>query len=97
MFENLPSEIMVEVGKTVFVKGTGRWYHGSSYSATVVDVREEDKTVKIRYADGGFKRFNENELEKLLIKPEERFNIGYVDTIQPYEMEADQFDGGISM
>ena len=44
--------------------------------------------------DNGYKLL---ELEKLLIKPQKRFNVGYVDTIQPYEMEADQFDGGISM
>ena len=43
---------MVETGQTVFVKGTGRWYHGSSYSATVVDVREEDDTIKVNFIKG---------------------------------------------
>ena len=40
---------MLEKGQTVFVKGTGRWYHGSSYSATVVDIRDEDDTIKVNF------------------------------------------------
>ena len=86
---------MVNLGQSVFVRGTGRWYHGQSYTATVVDIREDDNTVKIRYADGGFKRFSADDFEKILIKPEEHLG-SIVDAIQPYEMDVDQFDGGLS-
>ena len=58
---------MLEVGQAVFVRGTGRWYHGQSYTATVVDIRESDDTVKIRYADGGFKRFSSVDFQKILV------------------------------
>ena len=34
--------------QNVFIRGTGRWYHGSAYSAKVVDIRESDDTVKAR-------------------------------------------------
>ena len=87
--------MVVETGETVFVKGTGRWYHGSSYSATVVDVRPDDDTVKIRYTDGGFKRFSRVEFEKLRIKPEDRGSI--TGTIEAYELIDDQYDGGLSI
>merc|ERR1739838_1033301 len=83
---------MLEKGQTVFVKGTGRWYHGSSYSATVVDIREDDDTIKIRYTDGGFKRFK---FEELQIKAEERGSI--LGTIQAYELIDDQYDSGLSI
>jgi len=86
---------MLEKGQTVFVNGTGRWYHGSSYSATVVDIREDDDTIKIRYTDGGFKRFKRSEFEELQIKAEERGSI--LGTIQAYELIDDQYDSGLSI
>lgn len=40
----------------VKVRGTGRWA-GMLYRAEVVDVRRSDDTVKVKFDDGGFKRF----------------------------------------
>ena len=38
------------------LRGSGRWT-GQRYAVHVADVRGEDRTVKVRYDDGGFKRF----------------------------------------
>merc|ERR1711935_312317 len=92
---NNKRKTMVETGETVFVKGTGRRYHGSSYSATVVDVRDNDDTIKIRYTDGGFKRFSRAEFERLRLKPGDRGSI--TGTIEAYELRDDQYDGGLSI
>ena len=50
---------------------------------------------KIRYTDGGFKRFKRSEFEELQIKAEERGSI--LGTIQAYELIDDQYDSGLSM
>ncbi len=54
-----------QVGQPVLVKGTGRWWTGRNFSATVTDIRASDNTVKVRYADGGYKRFPRAEFERL--------------------------------
>jgi hypothetical protein len=36
----------IDINQNLYIRGTGRWYHGQSYSAKVVDIREEDDTVK---------------------------------------------------
>ena len=47
------------VGERVLLEGTGRWWKGARYVATVADVRDDagGGTVKVRYLDGGYKRF----------------------------------------
>jgi len=85
----------LEVGQNIFIRGTGRWYHGSSYSAKVIDVRESDNTVKIRYLDGGYKRFKADELNQLIITNNVERN-SVVDVLQAYELSHDQYDAGLS-
>ena len=85
----------IDLGNNLFIRGTGRWYHGSSYSAKVVDIRESDDTIKIRYLDGGFKRFKREELEKLIIDAGASRN-SIVDVLQVYELSHDQYDAGLS-
>lgn len=85
----------IEIGDNLFLKGTGRWYQGDGYSAKVVDVRESDDTVKVRYLDGGYKRFKRGELSKLLIDPKHNEK-SIVDVLQAYEMSHDQYDAGLS-
>ena len=58
----------LSVGDGVVIRGTGRYWAGINYSATVVDVREEDNTIKVRYADGGYKRFARAQFEELVVK-----------------------------
>lgn len=48
----------VRVGDAVFLEGTGRWWAGLAFRAVVADVRPSDDTIKVRYADGGYKRFS---------------------------------------
>jgi len=50
----------------VYIAGTGKWWAGHHFGAVVVDVRDSDQTVKVRYTDGGFKRFKEEELRALV-------------------------------
>lgn len=87
----------IDINQNLYIRGTGRWYHGQSYSAKVVDIREEDDTVKIRYLDGGFKRFKRSELQALIIDPKTFKNRNsIVDVLQSYELSPDQYDAGIS-
>lgn len=55
-----------EVGDAVLIAGTGKWWRGSCFRATVADVREGDGTIKVRYADGGYKRFSLVKFEALV-------------------------------
>lgn len=54
------------VGKHVYVKGSGKWWAGEVFGSVIVDIRHEDRTIKIRYTDGGWKRFREEELRASL-------------------------------
>jgi len=55
------------VGDCVLIKGTGgRWSAGYSYRAIIADIRDSDHTIKVRYGDGGYKRFEQKEFEKLV-------------------------------
>ena len=38
------------------LKGTGKWWDGATWPATVVDVRESDGTVKVQYEVGATHR-----------------------------------------
>jgi type II secretory ATPase GspE/PulE/Tfp pilus assembly ATPase PilB-like protein len=58
-------------------------------SAQIVDIRESDKTIKVCYQDGGFKRFPIDEFSKLVTTTSassESNAFGYYD----YELDADQ-------
>lgn len=61
-----PSSQDLVVGKHVYVTGLGKWWAGEVFGAVIVDVRQEDRTVKIRYTDGGWKRFGEDEFRASL-------------------------------
>lgn len=54
------------VGAHVYIAGTGQWWAGEHFGAVVVDVREKDNTVKVRFTDGGYKRFGLEEYNKLV-------------------------------
>eukprot|EP01062_Namystynia_karyoxenos_P019218 TRINITY_DN17206_c0_g1_i1.p1 TRINITY_DN17206_c0_g1~~TRINITY_DN17206_c0_g1_i1.p1 ORF type:complete len:485 (+),score=183.29 TRINITY_DN17206_c0_g1_i1:80-1534(+) len=54
------------VGDVVYLEGTGRWWAGSKFRATVADVRTDDDTVKVRYDDGGYKRFPKEKFIQLV-------------------------------
>ena len=54
----------VRVGDRVLVEGTSKWWPGGNYLAVVADVGL-DGSVKVRYADGGFKRFSRADFERL--------------------------------
>jgi len=55
------------VGKQLALRGTGQWWTGGNYLATVVDLRDNDDTIKVQYQDGGFKRFTRDRLAELLV------------------------------
>lgn len=59
------------VGDPVVLKGTGRHWRGVNYNATVVDVRPSDDSIKVRYADGGYKRFPSSEFYEVLVEDSE--------------------------
>merc|ERR1719215_1976123 len=54
------------IGNHVYIQGTGQWYAGQSFGAAVVDVRDSDDTVKVRFTDGGYKRFKTAEFNALV-------------------------------
>ena len=57
------------IGEHVMLQGTGKWWNGEMFKATVIDVRASDSSVKVQYlADGGFKRFSTAEYEKLRVQ-----------------------------
>eukprot|EP00931_Biecheleriopsis_adriatica_P090691 TRINITY_DN64630_c0_g1_i1.p1 TRINITY_DN64630_c0_g1~~TRINITY_DN64630_c0_g1_i1.p1 ORF type:complete len:592 (+),score=105.03 TRINITY_DN64630_c0_g1_i1:184-1959(+) len=58
----------LHVGQRVYLSGTGKRWAGQRFGAMVQDIRESDSTVKVRYLDGGFKRFSLAELEMLLVE-----------------------------
>jgi len=60
------SAVRPAVGQHVYIAGTGKWWSGELFGAVVTDVREADSTVKVRYTDGGFKRFKLEEYESLV-------------------------------
>jgi len=55
----------VQIGQHVCVGGTGQWHKGAVFFATVADVQPD--TVKVRYTDGSYKRFQVKEFEKVLM------------------------------
>lgn len=80
------------VGELVWIKGTGQYWSGSSYQAHIVDVPtkgEKANTVKVQYADGGFKRFPKSDFEGLVVQigAEDDSNFGTKD----YEWAHDQY------
>jgi hypothetical protein len=58
-----PSE--PQVGDRVLIEGTGRWWTGSTFIAVIADV--DDKTFKVRYEDGGYKRFPRQAFQALVV------------------------------
>ncbi len=81
------------VGEKVYVKGTGKRWSGSEYSATIVDVKEG--TIKLQYDDGGFKRFTNEEFNDVLMSIDQFDNskFGVLDC----EWSDDQFNPIIEM
>lgn len=53
-------------GTHVYIQGTGSWYAGETYGAVIVDVRDSDDTVKVRFTDGGYKRYKTADYNKLV-------------------------------
>jgi len=56
-------EHKLEVGQHVCLDGTGKWYSGAVFFAVVSDVQPD--SVKVRFTDGGYKRFSRKEFETL--------------------------------
>lgn len=66
-----------EVGAALVLKGTGSKWKGQQFKAVIVDVRGSDpeprlaNTVKVKYDDGGFRRFKTDDFSFYVI-PERR-------------------------
>jgi len=85
---NETGDSFLYVGKEVLVKGTGRWWSGAQFKATIVDIRESDGTVKIRYIhDSGYKRLPKADLKGLLINQQGQTNFG----TQSFEWYHDKY------
>jgi len=54
------------LGDTLHVHGKGIRWEGMTYTGVVMDVRDSDNTVKLKYADGGYKRYPADELVDML-------------------------------
>eukprot|EP00808_Paulinella_micropora_P027296 g52307.t1 len=59
------NESNIAVGEQILLRGTGGFWGDRIYPATVVQISEDDDTVKVQYYDGGFKRFTRAELLQL--------------------------------
>lgn len=57
----------MKVGDSVLICGTGSRWAGFKYRAVVADVRDSDATIKVHYADGGYKRFARADFEALVV------------------------------
>lgn len=57
----------VSLGDRVQVHGTGDRWGGAHYPATVVDIRASDDSIKVKFPDGGFKRYPRGQFEGLLL------------------------------
>ena len=56
------------VGDRVLIDGTGRWWSGSRFVAFVADVDVAAGTIKVKYSDGGYKRFTRGEYSTLVAR-----------------------------
>lgn len=65
-FSSMSGKTGLQVGDAVLIAGTGKWWRGSRFRATVADVRESDGIIKVRYSDGGYKRLCLAEVEALV-------------------------------
>ena len=75
------------------MKGSGEYWSGNQFQAHIVDIGTEGEkkdTVKVQYADGGFKRFPVDKFSQLIVESgdaDERLDFG----TQDYEWAADQY------
>ena len=54
------------VGERVLIEGTGRWWSGSRFVAVISEFDPQGDTVKVRFSDGGFKRFARADFVRLV-------------------------------
>lgn len=54
------------VGGHIYLRGSGKWWSGRNFGATIVDIRHSDSTIKVQYTSGGFKRFDLAEFKRLV-------------------------------
>lgn len=57
-----------QIGQHVYLRGSGKWWSDRNFGATIVDISLQDSTVKLRYTDGGFKRFDMDTFKSLVTK-----------------------------
>jgi hypothetical protein len=69
-------------GESIVLKGTGSYWGGCNYTGTIVDIRESDETIKVRYSDGGYKRFSKKEFEEHVLPTDS----------SPFKFEAYELD-----
>lgn len=74
------------LGEKINIKGVGRRWALSNYPVVIVDIREEDNSIKVKYADGGYKRFPLSQFQTLIIDSNATYKF------QNYEMLGDQYD-----
>lgn len=64
--DNNTGGIPYYVGQYVLLAGTGTRWGGGCFRATIEDIRADDDTVKVKYDDGGYKRFPRSEFVGIL-------------------------------
>lgn len=82
---------MPALGERVLLRGSGQWWSGQTFEAYVVDIGTGEKadTVKVQYADGGYKRFKTKEFEGLVVA-DDGHETGF--GTKDYEWADDQYN-----
>jgi hypothetical protein len=87
MTKTAPPTPTYSVGDPVVLQGTGKHWKGLNYSAVVVEVRTSDNTIKVRYSDGGYKRFSMADFNEQVLQGDKS---PY--KLESYELDEDHYD-----
>ena len=79
-------------GRQVLVTGTGFWAH-HTFNATVVDVRSSDGTIKVQFSDKGFKRYSQEDFQKLRVNKAKVFMTFEAGSDRLFELECPKVHG----
>ena len=60
-------DLSIRLNQQLLLRGTGRRYKDQVFTGVVIDIDPINNSVKVKYDDGGYKRFTESEIQELRI------------------------------